>query len=230
MPMTRFQKDTGTIIKPGPMITAEPDMIVTDEQVESVMVLEDGNPAYVADTIVSFVVHERLGLQLYKVLGGLSNNPVLQAHFARILADAEQAVEVYEQLQEHLGIPLTYISPAGRMTEGMDQHLIASFLAAGSADPMTLEMAAVNATLTAASLCVANVELLSVIADGMTDEKAVAAVRNAVSELDGPANEHLEWAKNARRAMARVLGRSKSAEKAGNLAEEMYGKVKAAVS
>jgi hypothetical protein len=230
MTMTRFRKDTGTIIKPGPMITAEPDMIVTDEQIEAVMVLEDGNPAFVADSIVSFVVHERLGIQLYKVLTGLSNNPVLKARFKEFLADSEQAVDVYEQLQEHLGIPLAYIPPTARMTEGMDQKIIESFLNSGSADPIALEMAAINAVLTASSLCVANVELLGVIADGMTDEKAVAAVRNAIAELEGPAVEHVEWAKNARRAMARILGRSKTAEKATNMAEEMYGAVKAALS
>lgn len=226
MAMQRFQKDTGTIIKPGPMLTAEPEMSVTNADIEDVMTVKEGNPAFIADTLVSFAVHERMGIQLFGMLEAQTMNPVLQPRFAKMKQDAVQSVDVYEQLQDHLGIPLTYISPAGRATESLDQHVIASFLESGSADPLTFEMAAVNATLTAASMCVANVELLDVIGAGMSDEKAIAAIENAVSELEGPAKEHLAWAKDARKAMATVLGKSKLAEKSANLAEEMYGKVK----
>lgn len=226
MAMTRHQKDSGTTIKPGPMSTTEPDLILTDEALEDLMVINEGNPAFIADTIVSFAVHENMGINLFRALEGMTQNPILRPRFAQMMAEARRSVEVYEQLQQHLGIPLGYISPAGRCTEAMDQSLIASFLTAGSADPLTFEMAAVNATFLASSMCVANVELLNEIASGISDEKAVAAIENAVSELEPLAREHLEWATNARIAMATTLGKSKPAEKAGNAAEAMYGKMR----
>jgi hypothetical protein len=230
MPVTRMTKDNGTVIKLGPMLTAEPELTITDEQLEEMATDKEGNPAFLADTIASFQVHENMGINLYRTLHGLTQNPVLQPKFAQLIDDSITATDAYQTLMTALGIPVGYVSPAGRCQEAMDQHLIASLLTLGSADPVTKEMAAVNATLVASSMCVANVELLETIGESLQDETARSAIGTAVQQLAGPSQQHLEWAKNARATMAQTLGQSKTTHKAATVAEKAFGKVKDALT
>lgn len=226
MPITRFQKDTGTTLKPGPMLTVEPDLEITQTDQEKMATSADGNPAFIADTVVSFYVHENMGINLFRMLESVTQNPVLRRHFLQMIEETATASEVWEQLQANLGITPGYISPAGRATEAMDQAIIDSFLKSGSADPLTLEMAAINATFTAASMCVANVNLLKAMAQATSDDVVASAMQSAVAQLEPTANKHLDWATNARTVMATSLGKSKTAFEAATFAEEVYGRLK----
>lgn len=226
MPVTRQRKDMGTTIKLGPMLTAEPEVIMSEQRLEEVMTTKEGNPAFIADTLVSFSVHENMGINLYRTLGALTQNPVLESRFAEFLDDSMQAVDTYEELQTALGIPLGYNNPAGRCQEAMDQQLIASFLTAGGAGPIAWEMAAVNAVFVSASLCVANVEALEKIGESLQGSSARTAIGMAVAKLTGPAREHLAWATDARIAMVEAIGQSPEVQMAAEEAESAYGEAK----
>lgn len=229
MATTRVTKDTGATIKPGPMVVAGPDQVMTDEVLDRVAAGTGLNGPFVADFLASAATHENDGINLFRALAAMSANPVLQARYKQLQQEAAASVDAYEQLITDLGGQLGYISPPGRMTEAMDAKVLEAFLGSGSADLMTIELKGVEAVLLAATLCVANVSLLAAIADGVDDGDAKVAMLGAVAKLDGPAREHLEWAASMQQKMVLTQANSKLAQKAGAAMEGLVGRLKDAL-
>lgn len=227
MPMTRHTYDTGTVIKPGPMVTAQPDRVVLDGDLEGIAGGTTLNGGFLADVLASCAVHENMGIALFRMLGSTTNNPMLQPTYARFRGEAEASVEAWERLITRLGGRLGYISPAGRMTEGMDTKMIEAFQGAGSADPLTVELKGVEAVLLASTLCVANVGLVKALAASLPEgDEARDAMEEAVAALQPAAEEHLSWAAQMQQTMVLTQARSKLAQTAGAVVEELAGKVK----
>lgn len=226
MAMTRLTKDTGATIKPGPMVVAGPDQVMTDDVLDQVAAGTGLNGPFLADFLAAAATHENDGINLFRALGAMSANPVLQARYKQLQQEAAASVDAYEQLITDLGGKLGYISPPGRMTEAMDAKMLEAFLGSGSADPLTIELKGVEAVLLAATLCVANVSLLAAIAGGVDDGDAKAAMLGAVAKLEGPAREHLEWAASTQQTMVLTQANSKLAQKAGAAMEGLVGKLK----
>jgi hypothetical protein len=226
--VTRITKDTGATIKPGPMVVAAPEQTVTDEMLQNVGVEAGLNGPFLTDQLAAMAAHENMGVNLYRVLQGLVVNPMLQGRFAQFETESLQSVVVYEQLMTRLGAPIRYISPAARMTEGLDGHVIMSFLAAGSADTLTLEMKAVEAVLLASTLCVANVSLLALLAEQVEGETQ-QALNDAVQQLKGPAQEHLDWARTTQERMVMTMVKHPLTQKLTQFAEDVVGKVQNAL-
>ncbi|MBW3580226.1 MAG: hypothetical protein KY447_04015 [Actinobacteria bacterium] len=229
MPMTRITKDTGATIKPGPMVVAAPEQIMTDAVLDQVAAGTGLNGPFVADLLASAATHENDGISLFRALSSMTANPVLLARYQQFQAESEAAVDAYEQLIADLGGRIGYVSPPGRMTEAMDAKILEAFLGSGSADPMTLELKGVEAVLLAATLCVANVSLLSAIAEGLDEGEAKTALLVAVVKLEGPAREHLEWATSTQRTMVLTQANSKLAQKVGAAMEGVVSKIKDAL-
>lgn len=225
MTTTRVTKDTGATIKPGPMVVAGPDQVMTDEVLDRVAAGTGLNGPFVADFLAAAATHENDGINLFRALAAMSANPVLQARYQQLQQEAAASVDAYEQLITDLGGQPGYISPPGRMTEAMDAKVLEAFLGSGSADLMTIELKGVEAVLLAATLCVANVSLLAAIADGV-DGDAQAAMLVAVARLEGPAREHLEWAASMQQKMVLTQANSKLAQKAGAALEGLVGRLK----
>jgi hypothetical protein len=172
--------------------------------------------------------HENMGVGLYRTLQNLTVNPALKSVYKSFEKDSAEAVEVHQQLMSALGIPNNYVSPAGRMTEGLDSHMIMSFLGSGSADQLTVDTKTVEATLLASTMCVANTALLSAIgteAKGETQE-AIAA---AVSKLEAPQREHLDWARQTQQSMALTMVKHPLAQKLTEFGETVIGNMKRAI-
>lgn len=224
--LTRVTKDMGSTIKAGPMVVAEPQQLITDAEMKSVADGSGLNGPFLADLVVAMAAHENMAVNMYRVLRTVTTNPMLHSAFERFEHDSLQAVAVHLDLMAALGIPAYYVSPAARLTEGLDSHMIMSFLGAGSADPLTVDMKAVESVLLGATMCVGNTELLRQIAMEAKDGPARTALETAVAQLEGPQREHFEWAQQTRQRMALSLVKHPMAQKLAEFAEGVIAKVK----
>jgi hypothetical protein len=227
--VTRVTKDTGATEKPGPMVVAEAAQTTTEADLSNVAAGSGLNGPFLTDLVASFGAHENMGVSLYRVLAGLTANPMLQSHFRQFEADSLQAARVHQQLLVRLGAPAQFIGPSVRMTEGLDSKMIESFLAAGSADQLTLDLKAVDTAFLASTLCVANTNTLAAIAASAKGETQ-QALKDAITQLDGPQREHLDWARMTRERMALTMVKHPVAQKLTQFAEDVIGKVKNAIS
>jgi hypothetical protein len=226
---TRVAKDTGAVIKPGPMVVAAEDQIVTESMFNDVAQDSGFNGPFLADLLAAMSTHENMGVGLFRTLQNLTVNPALKSTYKSFEKDAVAAVEAYQELMSTLGIPNNYVSPAGRMTEGLDSHMIMSFLGCGSADQLTVDTKTVEATLLASTMCVANTALLSAIgseAKGET-QQAIAA---AISKLEAPQQEHLDWARQTQQSMALTMVKHRLGQKLTEFGETVISNMKRAVS
>jgi hypothetical protein len=229
-PPTRVTKDTGATIKPGPMVTAAPELVLTDADFAGVAEGTGLNGPFLADFLASAATHENDGVNLFRALGHMTQNPVLQAQYRQFRQDCVTAVETYETLIAALGSRPKYVSPPGRMTEAMDQKMLEAFQAAGSADPLTLELKGVEATLLASTLCIANTSVLARIGEGLDEGAARTAIETAVAALSGPQQAHLEWAAQMQQTMLLTQVRSRLVQQVGSVVETVAGKIKDVLS
>jgi hypothetical protein len=223
---TRVQPDTGSTIKPGPMLEARPELVVTDADLADVATGTGLNGPFLADLLAAAATHENDGKNLFQALGHMTANPMLQAKYKQFREESVVAVETYEQLATRLGAPIKYICPAARMTEAMDAKLLEAFQLSGSADPLVLELKGVEAVLMAATLCVANVSLFQHIAAGLPDGEVKAAFDELLPSLADAGERHLEWAATTQRTMVTSQASSKLVQSALGVAENVVGKIK----
>ena len=221
---TRVTKDMGAMIKPGPMVVAGPEQIVTEKMLSDVADGSGLNGPKLADLLAAMATHENMGVNMYRALRTAVVNPMLISTFEQFEADSLAAVEVHVVLMDALSIPWPYVSPAGRMTEGLDSHMIMSLLGAGSADPVTIDMKAVEMVFLAATMCVANTDLLREIGE-VAEGDTPAAIQAAVAQLDGPQLQHLEWAQQTRTAMALTMVQHPITHKLTKFAETAVAKL-----
>src|SRR5919112_6840955 len=119
MTTTRVQPDTGATIKPGPMLEARPELVVTDADLADVAPGTGLNGPFLADLLAAAATHENDGKNLFQALGHITANPALQATYKQFREESVVAVETYEERAPRLGAPVSYISPPARMTEAM---------------------------------------------------------------------------------------------------------------
>jgi hypothetical protein len=226
--LTRVTKDVGATVKPGPMIVAEPDRVVTEPEMQNVAAGSGLNGPFLADLVVSMAAHENMAVDMYRVLRTYTSNPALQGAYKAFENDSLEAVAAHVQLMTELGIPMYYISPAARMTENLDNHMIMSFLGAGSADPLTCDLKTVEAVLLGATMCVANTRLLEQIGQA-ADGDARDAIGRAVATLQGPQLEHLTWAEQTQQKMVLTMVQHPATQKLTRFAEDVIGKLRQAM-
>ena len=221
----RVTKDMGATIKPGPMVVVAPEQMKTDADFMHVAADSGLNGPLLADLVVSMAVHENMAVNMYRALQTVTTNPMLRSVFADFEQDSVKAVAVHAELMQTLEIPMYYVSPAGRMTEGLDAKMIESFLTAGSADPVTIDLKAVEAVLLGSTMCVANTGLLRAICDE-AEGATRTALQTAIDALHGPQTDHLEWATQTQRSMVLTMVKHPTAHKLAQFAETVVAKIK----
>lgn len=219
---------TGAVIKLGPMVTAPPGTVVEDEQLA---VLAEGsglNAPFLADLLAACITHERDGVNLFWMLAATTQNPMLQGKYKQMVGEAEQASGIWARLIRELGGNEQYVSPPARLTEMMDSKVVEAFQGTGSADPLSVEMAGVQATLMAAALCVANAQAVTQLAQDANGQ-AGQMMSVAAQELTAMADKHHQWAMETMSAMISTQAKHPIAQKMGQAMETAVGKIKDAL-
>lgn len=218
--------DTGALAKPGPMTVVNPDRECTEAQLADVAAGTGLNGPFVADLLSSCLTHENMGTNLFRTLASQTQNPMAQRQFSKFEDDARQAVATYQTLMDQLGVPPMYTSQVARMTEALDAKMVEAFLLAGSADPLTKELKGVEAVLLASTMCISNTALLARLAEGLDEGEARTAMETAVAALEPAQQEHLEWAAKMQQTLVLTQAKSSLAQKVGEMAETVVGKIK----
>src|SRR5512143_196301 len=226
MALDTVRPETGATVKPGPMVTAIGERSVDDDQLAGFAADSGLNAPFLADLLSGCIAHERDGVNLLRTLRARANNPGLVARYGELIDETHQAVDAWEALITQLGGNSQYASPAGRSTEAMDGKLVETFILTGSADPLTMEFAGVQAVLVAASLCQANARIVARLAQDARDGASRRAMLGAVSTLEPLARSHQEWASSMLEQLAVTQAKHPIAQKAGQVAEKVVGKVK----
>jgi hypothetical protein len=220
--------ETGAIIKPGPMVTAPPSVVVDDTDFAAFAEGSGLNSPFLADLLAACITHERLGVNLFRTLSALTQNPKLKPEYDRLAGEAEQASLIWGRLIRESGGNEQYVSPPARLTETMDNKVIEALLGSGSADPLSVELAGVKAVLVAATLCVANARTLEQIAEA-AEGPAAEKMMEAATELGPMADAHYIWATDNLATMVMVQAKHPVAQKMAQAVETMAGKVKDAL-
>lgn len=216
---------TGATIKPGPMVTVPPMAEVTDDDLDGFASGSGLNAPFLADQFSMFIAHERDSVNMLRSLASISSNPALQGTYQKFAGEAEEAAQIWADLILDLGGNPQYASPAGRMTEMMDGKLQEAMLGAGSADPMTIEMAGLKSAMVGAHLCVANVDLLEQFADAAKGP-AADRMREAAPRLREIAERHHKASMESIAKLSVQQAKHPMVQKMGQAAEKLTDKVK----
>lgn len=220
-------KDTGAATKANAVVYAEPDRVVTDEDLAAQIGLDGVNGAFVADLLSACLTHERCGTHLYRSVAGRTANPVLRARYEEFGRETMRHVEILEQVIATAGGNPSYVSPLARATETADtKALEATFLGSGALDPMTAEMAMLDAVLIAETVDHANWEALGLLAESLPNGLLRDALRDAVAEVQEQEDEHLGWARDMRARMTMLQVSSSLLTQAQAKGEELVAQVR----
>ena len=221
-------KDTGATSKANEVLYVEPGRTVTDDDLATDLGIEGMNAAFIADFLSACLAHERCGTHLYRSVAERTANPVLQARYQELGAQTLRHVEVLESLIAASGGNPSYVSPLARATETADTKVLeATFLGSGALDPMTAEMAMLDAVFLAETIDHANWEGLGQLVEALPDGSVLREeLRAAVAEVQAEEDEHLGWARDTRAQLTMLQASSSLATKAATKAEELLAKVK----
>jgi hypothetical protein len=231
MPMI-LTKDTGGKTMPATMTVAEPELQVTESQLEAQLLPGSGlNAPFIAGQLSAFLAHERAGAALYRTAQQNSANPMLTSRYKEFGRETEEHIAIYEELITRLGGDPGYVSPVARMTEQLGSKLLEGpVLLAGSVDEMTLDTAFLEAVVLAEFKCHANWQLLARMAEDMPAGEPRQAVLDAVGRVEPQEDEHLEWVTSTWQKLALTQAKHSLVSKAGQVVEGVVGKVKDALS
>jgi hypothetical protein len=185
MPTLTPTKATGATTKLMPSVYAEPEQQTSAETMAQFMSGSGLDGAFLAEVLSAMLAHERCGRHLYRSCESRTHNPVLEQKYREFGAETERHVEILEELITTSGGSPMYIGPNARAVLGTDTKLVESTYAlGGSLDPLTAEMAMLDAVLLAESMDHANWKLLSQLADQLRDTEWEEPIRSAVSEVE----------------------------------------------
>jgi rubrerythrin len=228
-------KDLGATTKPVGVLYVEPAQAITDEVLAEQLGDIGVDAAVLADVLSAVLTHERCGRHLYRSCAQRTAHAELRARFEEFGEQTERHVEILEQLIRSSGGNPNYVSPNARAVEGTDSNLLEStFLLDGSIDPVTAELALVDAVFIAESVDHANWKLMAKLTEQLPEGAIRDSFQAAVDEVEQQEDEHLAWAMNAkeRLILGLVTGRESPAEDLGAAKEaltkqELYAEAQA---
>lgn len=220
-------KSTGAVTKQAPGLSGEPDRLVTDEVLAEQVSLDGLNTPFVADLLSGALTHERCGRHLYRSVAERTNNPILGRHYRHFGEETEHHVEVLEHLVTAVGGNPAYVSPYARAVEASDSKLLeATFLTIGALDPMTAEMAMLDAVFAAEAVDHANWEALRSLCQHLPSGQLREVFETAVTEILAQEEEHFGWARETRAKLVTLQATSATAAKAGQKMEEAVSRIR----
>lgn len=193
-------KDAGSTAQANELLYVDPQCAVTEDAIRAQLGAVQGvDQVFLANLLSGFLQHERCGVHLYRSVAGRTSNPVLKAKFEEFGAETRTHVEILETLIGASGGNPNYVSPNARAIEAMDSKLLEStFLAAGALDPLTADMAMLDAVFLAESVDHANWEAIGQIVPMLEEGEIRNAFEEAVAVVEAQEDEHLTWARDMR--------------------------------
>ena len=195
--------ETGGTAQPVGAVYILPSRQVLDAGSNTALAETGMDAALVVDLLSACLAHERCGAHLYRSVAGRTGDAELRAQYEHFGEETREHVDKLEQLVVAAGGDPQYVSAAARATEKAGAGLLEStYLLGGSVDPMTAEVAMLEAVMLAEAKDHGNWELLARLAAAMADGELRRNMKTVTSEVLAQEEEHYSWARDTR---ARLL-------------------------
>ena len=192
-------KAVGGTAKPVGLLYIEPELQVPDAGAGTALESTGLDAALLADLLSACLTHERCGVHLYRSVAGRTTVDEFRQRYEEFGAETLDHVRILEELIVASGGDPHYVSPSARASEKAGAGLVESTWAiAGSVDPLTAELAMLEAVLLAEAKDHGNWELLDMLADQMAAGDVRSQLEAAVATVLAQEQEHHGWAAFAR--------------------------------
>jgi rubrerythrin len=213
--------ETGGTAPPVGVVYVPPDRQVLDAGSSTALADAGLNAMFVADVLSACLAHERCGAHLYRSVATRTGEAELRQQYEHFGDETRDHVERLEQLIVAAGGDPQYVSAAARASEKAAAGLLEStFMVEGSLDPVTAELAMLEAVMLAEAKDRANWVVLSQLASQMVDGDLRRRFETVTAGILAQEEEHYTWASDTRTALllglaagAEAVGRSKPAER-----------------
>lgn len=230
MAVLTVTKGVGGTAKPVAGLYVPPETSVPDAGSGTGLDETGLDSAFMADLLSACLAHERCGVHLYRSVAARSTVEELRSHYEDFGAETLRHVEILEELITASGGNPNYVSLPARAAEKAAAGLLEStFMLDGSLDPVTAELAMLEAVLLAETKDYGNWYLLRQLADAMGESAVKDALTAAAEVVLAEEEEHYGWADGARGRMLYGLATAgqelpSAIDLAGASKEELYAK------
>jgi rubrerythrin len=203
--------ETGGTGQPVGVVYVPPDRQVADAGSSTALAEAGVNARFVADLLSACLAHERCGRHLYRSVAGRTGNAELKVQYEQFGEETRDHVERLEQLIVAAEGDPQYVSASARATEKAAAGLLEStFVLDGSLDPVTAELAMLEAVMLAETKDRGNWVLLAQLAAQMAEGDLRRKFETVAADVLTQEEQHYTWAHDTRAAllMAMALGRA----------------------
>jgi hypothetical protein len=179
-----------------PVSFTAPEAAMMPEHLEAFMPDAGLNPAFMADLLSSFLMHEQCGLHLYRTAMTLTNDDMLRQKYEEFGNETADHIRIFEELIASCGGESGYVSPAARMTEAFDSKMHEAAIGlCGGADEATFELGMLELVVLAETKCHSDWSLIQQLTETMPEGQARTAFQAAVDQVEQQEDEHIRWAR-----------------------------------
>jgi ferritin-like metal-binding protein YciE len=176
-----------------------PQRQVVDAESSTALAAAGVNAAFVADLLSACVAHERCGTHLYRSVAGRTADAELRGQYEHFGEETQEHVSKLEQLIAAAGGDPQYVSASARATEKAAAGLLEStYLLDGSIDPMTAELAMLEAVMLAEAKDRGNWLLLAELAAQMAAGDLRTQFETVTADVLAQEEQHHTWASDTR--------------------------------
>lgn len=194
--------ETGGTAQPAQAVYVPPDRQVPDAGSMTALADAGVNAPFVADLLSACLAHERCGVHLYRSVAGRTGDAELRAYYEHFGDETRDHVERLENLIVAAGGDPQYVSPPARATEMAAAAVLEStFLLEGSLDPVTTELAMLEAVVLAEAKDRGNWLLLEQLASQMSVDDLRRRFETVAAGVLAQEEEHYRWAREMREAL-----------------------------
>ena len=147
------------------------------------------------DQLSEFLMVEQGGLELYRVAAERCTLPALKQRYQEFGQQTARHREVYVQLIQAVGGDPDYVSPTARLAQVKATKLLESAMSVDGLAPEELMASDLENVLLAETKCHLDWELVSQLAKQVADATLKQALEQAVQEVEGQEDQHVEWAR-----------------------------------
>jgi rubrerythrin len=148
------------------------------------------------DKLSEFLMVEQGGLELYRVALSRTTDPELKQHYQEFGQETERHRAILMQLIERLGGDPSYVSPTARLAQVKAASLLEGALRVDGLSQQELEANDLENVLLAETKDQADWHLLEQLVQQGEDAESKRAIEEAVREVAGQEDRHLEWARS----------------------------------
>jgi rubrerythrin len=202
---TLVTKAVGGRVSPVGLLYVDPAQVAVDPAAPGL--IDAGvDPRFVTDLLSACLAHERCGVHLYRSVAGRTADDGLRARYEEFGAETSAHVAILEELISAAGGDPMYVSASARATEKAGAGLVEStFVLDGSVDPVTAELAMLEAVMLAEAKDHANWELLAEMAAAMIASDVRTQLEAATETVLAQEEKHYGWAREARSEMLMAM-------------------------